>query len=158
MWRGMRPARRPILLSPSDSCHPLAPSACSVPTATTSFPPPFQTLVSFAVEKIVFISTVVRTDSAAVIYVPAQTHLIYSAKHNSLTLFLGENGRISWLRHQVAQTPTLVRTLHSFLDILHFAFSFPSPFSFRLPIISTIAYPYTFFATLSLSFFSLSSP
>lgn len=29
-------------------------------------------------------------DSAPVIYVPAQTHLIYSAKHNSLTLFWGK--------------------------------------------------------------------
>lgn len=44
---------------------------------------------SFA-EKIVFISTVVRMDGVPVIYVPAQTHLIYSTKHNSLTLFRGK--------------------------------------------------------------------
>lgn len=44
---------------------------------------------SFA-EKIVFISTVVRMDGVLVIYVPAQTHLIYSTKHNSLTLFRGK--------------------------------------------------------------------
>lgn len=48
-------------------------------------PPP----ASFA-EKIVFISTVVRMDGVPVIYVPAQTHLIYSTKHNSLTLFRGK--------------------------------------------------------------------
>ncbi|KYQ52476.1 hypothetical protein ALC60_08336 [Trachymyrmex zeteki] len=41
-------------------------------------------------EKIVFISTVVRMDGVPVIYVPAQTHLIYSTKHNSLTLFRGK--------------------------------------------------------------------
>lgn len=44
----------------------------------------------FLVEKIVFISTVVRMDGVPVIYVPAQTHLIYSTKHNSLTLFRGK--------------------------------------------------------------------
>ncbi|KZC12224.1 hypothetical protein WN55_03738, partial [Dufourea novaeangliae] len=31
-----------------------------------------------------------RMDSVPVIYVPVQTHLIYSAKHNSLTLFWGK--------------------------------------------------------------------
>ncbi|TGZ56532.1 Uncharacterized protein DBV15_10551 [Temnothorax longispinosus] len=44
----------------------------------------------FRREKIVFISTVVRMDGVPVIYVPAQTHLIYSTKHNSLTLFRGK--------------------------------------------------------------------
>lgn len=134
MWRGMRPARRPILLSPSDSCHPLAPSACSVPTATTSFPPPFQTLVSFAVEKIVFISTVVRTDSAAVIYVPAQTHLIYSAKHNSLTLFwgktvvyLGYATKSRKLRHSYVHStpPSSIFYISPFLSLRHSPFVYP---------------------------------
>jgi len=44
----------------------------------------------FRGEEIVFISTVVRMDGVPVIYVPAQTHLIYSTKHNSLTLFRGK--------------------------------------------------------------------
>lgn len=62
-------------LSPIPSLRLLSPTRCSA--------------VSFA-KKIVFISTVVRMDSVPVIYVSAQTHLIYSAKHNSLTLFWGK--------------------------------------------------------------------
>lgn len=149
MWCGMRPARRPFSypLPTRASRHPLVPFQLPPPSPPRLLP----NLVSFA-EKIVFISTVVRTDSVAVIYVPAQTHLIYSAEHNSLTLFWGKTvvylGYATKSRKLQHKLPLPL----SFLDILHFAFSFP-PFSFRLPIISTIASRTPFFpnALLSLS-------
>lgn len=121
MWCGMlRPARRPFSypLPTRASRHPLVPFQLPPPSPP---PPPrlLPNLVSFA-EKIVFISTVVRTDSVAVIYVPAQTHLIYSAKHNSLTLFWGKTvvylGYATKSRKLQHKLPLPL----SFLDILHF--------------------------------------
>lgn len=100
MCCGMRAARRRFsyLFPTLTSQHLLLPFLLPSPFPLAPLPPiPSLRLlsptrcsaVSFA-KKIVFISTVVRMDSVPVIYVSAQTHLIYSAKHNSLTLFWGK--------------------------------------------------------------------
>lgn len=89
MCCGMRAARRRFRY-PLLPCRPFLTLSLS-PLSFYLAPTLRQRLLPLAAasfaEKIVFISTVVRMDSVLVIYVPAQTHLIYSAEHNSLTLF-----------------------------------------------------------------------
>lgn len=87
-----RPRRRsrPLRLPSWSSFFPLSSAtAATTGAALAALAAARSSAASFA-EKIVFISTVVRMDGVPVIYVPAQTHLIYSTKHNSLTLFRGK--------------------------------------------------------------------
>lgn len=87
--RRSRPLRLPSWSSPSFHSSTTAATVAAATAATAAAATARSSAASFA-EKIVFISTVVRMDGVPVIYVPAQTHLIYSTKHNSLTLFRGK--------------------------------------------------------------------
>lgn len=85
----------PLPGSPSSSSFSPSPTTKLVPSsfhssATAATAAAARSSAASFAEKIVFISTVVRMDGVPVIYVPAQTHLIYSTKHNSLTLFRGK--------------------------------------------------------------------
>lgn len=90
------------------------------------------------------------------IYVPAQTHLIYSAKHNSLTLFWGKT--VVYLGYATKSR----KLRHSYVHSTPAPSIFPRYFTFRLFLFAILLsfthyinhrVPCTFFATLSLFLF-----